>query len=151
MCDEESPGLVGIEDTHLAWSAGKRDARQDFFDQPPADRLLERGMKNGIGVWDGSRREAARVHLMKNALDVERRKAQESALTKRGANGTGEQRLVVREGLISQLRPAASSSQRFRQMAAGVPCRAPPFSCVCFTRSVAARRACCTVALARSP
>ena len=62
-------------------------------------------MKNGVGVVGRSRREAARVHLMKNALDVERREAQESALTKRGANGTGEQTLVVREGLISQFRP----------------------------------------------
>ena len=75
------------------------------MDQPPTDRLLERGMKNGMGILDGSRREAARVHLVKNALDVERREAQESALTKRGANVAGNERLVIAEGLCSQFRP----------------------------------------------
>ena len=85
------------------------------MDQPPADCLLERGMKNGMGVLDGSRREAARVHRVNNALDVERREAQESALTKRGANVTGRAKIGSHEkDLFRSFGRAASSSQRSR-------------------------------------
>ena len=45
------------------------------------------------------------MHLVNNALDVERREAQESALTKRGANVPGDERPVIAEGLRPQSRP----------------------------------------------
>jgi hypothetical protein len=57
-----------------------------------------------MGIADGSWGETARVHRVNSALDVERREAQESAFTERGANVPGNERLVIAEGLGSELR-----------------------------------------------
>ena len=104
---EESSRLVGVEDTHLALGGlGKCDAAGRIsLDQPPTDCLLERGMKNGMGVLDGSRREAALRASRERRAGC--RAARGSRVCAHRAQGewNGRAKIGSREGLISQFRP----------------------------------------------
>ena len=98
--------LVGIQNTHFT-SDGLRDRQATGrirSHQSPTHSLFEGGMKNGIGVVDGSLRQPLFVHLVIDTLEIERCKASEFALSKHWANIETKQCLVIAVRLGSELR-----------------------------------------------
>lgn len=61
-------------------------------------------MQNSVDITNCPRRQAFWVHLVIKGLQIKRSKSRELAFAKCWASEAGEQRLVVREGLISQFR-----------------------------------------------
>ena len=73
----------------------------------PTHGLLEGGVENGVGIANCPRREFFLVHPVIGRLQIKRGKIGELAFAQCRADGTAEQRFVVREGLCAELWPGS--------------------------------------------